>query len=235
MPFHTPLFIITSARPRVGKTLIARALAEYFLAQNREVAAFDVNPGEDKLIDYLPDCTAVANVQDTFGEVALFDRLIVSDRVVKVVDVGHMAIERFFAVMAQIDLMSEMRRRGVVPAVLFVADPDERSSHAYSRIGARFPDLRLVPVFNQFLLRLEPYHLNFPPSRRGGEPIEVPALSPVVRSVVDRPNFSFIAYAEKTADKTSELFDWMRHVFVAFHDLEGRLQDTAAPQLRHTA
>ena len=50
-----------------------------------------------------------------------------------------------------------------------------------------------------------------------------------------KPFQQFIAYAEKTADKTSELFDWMRHVFVAFHDLEGRLLDGAAPQLRHSA
>jgi hypothetical protein len=44
MQRRTPIFIVTSSRPRVGKTLIARALTEYFRVQSRPVAAFDVNP-----------------------------------------------------------------------------------------------------------------------------------------------------------------------------------------------
>ena len=58
MQRRTPIFIVTSSRPRVGKTLIARALTEYFCAQNRPVAAFDVNPDEFNLIDHLPAYTA---------------------------------------------------------------------------------------------------------------------------------------------------------------------------------
>ena len=72
----TPVFIVTSSRPRVGKTLIARALTEYFCAQSRPVAAFDVNPDEFTLIDYLPAYTAAASISDTRGEMALFDQLV---------------------------------------------------------------------------------------------------------------------------------------------------------------
>ena len=60
MERRTPIFIIASPRPRVGKTLLARTLAEFFRSEDRPVSAFDCNPGEFALVDYLPGYTAVA-------------------------------------------------------------------------------------------------------------------------------------------------------------------------------
>ena len=77
----TPVFIVASSRPRVGKTLVARALTEYFRAQRRPVAAFDVNPDEFTLIEHLPAYTAAASLNDTRGEMALFDQLVLADQV----------------------------------------------------------------------------------------------------------------------------------------------------------
>src|SRR6185295_15487820 len=112
---HTPIFIITSSRPRTGKTLIARALIEYFVAQGRAVAGFDVNPDEFKLIDYLPAYTAAASLNDVRGEMALFDQLVMADATAKVVDLGHTMFDRFFSIMRQVDVTAEAGRRGVVP------------------------------------------------------------------------------------------------------------------------
>src|SRR6478736_589067 len=86
MQRSTPVFIVTSSRPRVGKTLVARALTEFFCAQRRQVAAFDVNPDEPTLIEHLPASTTAASINDTRGEVALFDQLVLADQVPKVVD-----------------------------------------------------------------------------------------------------------------------------------------------------
>ena len=236
MQRRTPIFIVTSSRPRVGKTLIARALTEYFCAQNRPVAAFDVNPDEFKLIDHLPAYTAAASLNDTRGEMALFDQFVLEDAVPKVVDLSHQLLDRFFSVMQQIDFMAEVRRRAIAPMVLFVADPDERSRQGYAMLRDRFPDLPLVPVLNESLQRVGAYRAHFPPTRPGGAPVSIPALSPVVRSVVDRQNFSFVAYVQKTNDKTSELYEWMGRLFVSFRELEVRLQlGEITPQLRHSA
>jgi len=236
MQRRTPIFIVTSSRPRVGKTLIARALTEYFCAQNRPVAAFDVNPDEFKLIDHLPAYTAAASLNDTRGEMALFDQLVLEDAVPKVVDLSHQLLDRFFSVMQQIDFMAEVRRRAIAPMVLFVADPDERSRQGYAMLKDRFPDLPLVPVLNENVQRVGAYRVNFPPTRLGGEPVSIPALTPVVRSVVDRRNFSFVAYVQKTNDKTSELYEWMGRVFISFRELEVRLLlGEITPQLRHSA
>jgi hypothetical protein len=236
MQRRTPIFIITSSRPRVGKTLIARALTEYFCALSRPVAAFDVNPDEFKLIDHLPAYTAAASLADTRGEMALFDQLVLEDDVPKVVDLNHQLLDRFFSVMQQIDFANEVRRRAVAPVVLFVADPDERSRRGYAMIKDRFPDLPLVPVLNENVPHVSAYRTNFPPTRLGGEPIGVPALTPVVRSVVDRQNFSFVSYIEKTSDRTSELYEWMRVVFVSFREIEVRLMlGEITPLLKHSA
>ena len=233
---RTPIFIVTSSRPRVGRTLIARALTEYFCAQNRPVAAFDVNPDEFKLIDHLPAYTAAASLNDTRGEMALFDQLVLEDAVPKVVDLSHQLVDRFFQVMQQIDFATEVRRRAIAPMVLFVADPDERSRRGYAMLKERFPDLPLVPVLNEHVQRVGAYRANFPPTRLGGGPISIPALSPVVRSVVDRRNFSFVGYVQKTNDRTSELYEWMGRVFISFRELEVRLLlGEITPQLRHSA
>src|SRR4029079_13696338 len=104
MHVRTPIFIITSARPRTGKTLLARALIEYFVAQDRAVAGFDVNPDDFRLIDHLPAYTAAASLNDIHGEMALFDQLVLADSAAKVVDLGHTMFDRFFAVMRQVDV-----------------------------------------------------------------------------------------------------------------------------------
>ena len=54
---RTPVYIICSPRPLVGKTLIARLLSEFLLLKNGTVAAFDINLKEPSLLDYLPGIT----------------------------------------------------------------------------------------------------------------------------------------------------------------------------------
>jgi hypothetical protein len=233
---RTPLFIVTSSRPRVGKTLIARALTEFFCAQQRPVAAFDVNPDEFTLLQYLPAVATAASIRETRDEMALFDRLIMTDGVPKVIDLAHGSFERFFAVMRQINFIAEARRRALVPMVLFVADPDDRSRLGYATLCNDFPELALVPVFNEAVSRFAHLRDLFPPAPRGGEPVSIPALTPILRSVISRPGFSFVAYASKTTDTTSELYSWLRGVFVTFRELEVRLLlGELMPRLRYSA
>src|SRR5262245_14413511 len=132
MPRQTPIFIVTSFRPRVGKTVVARALAEYFLALRKRVVAFDINPGESKLIDFLPVCTVAAGLNVIRGEMALFDQLIISDEVPKVVDLGHLLLPKFFELVQQLNFVKEAQRRNIALMVLFVADPDDRSRQSYA-------------------------------------------------------------------------------------------------------
>src|ERR1700686_972302 len=131
---NTPVFIICSPRPLVGKTLTARLLSEFLLLKNGAVASFDINLKEPSLLEYLPKITETADVIDTFGKMQLMDRIIVNDGTAKVIDLGFHAFDEFFKMTEEIGFMKEAARRGVAPVILFVADTDRASARRYARL-----------------------------------------------------------------------------------------------------
>src|SRR6202046_1639396 len=150
---HTPVYIICSPRPLVGKTLIARLLSEFLLLKDGTVAAFDINLKEPSLLDYLPDITETAEVDDTFGKMALMDRLIVDDGVSKVIDLGFHAFDEFFKMSDEIGFMKEAIRRGVAPIILFVGDTDRVSARGYPMLQQQSPATALVTIDNEHVVR----------------------------------------------------------------------------------
>ncbi len=87
----TPVYIVCSPRPQVGRTLIARQLSEFLLLKNGAVVPFDINLKEPSLLDFLPDIAETAEVEDTYGKMTLMDRIIVNDGIAKVIDLGFHA------------------------------------------------------------------------------------------------------------------------------------------------
>src|ERR1700719_4712825 len=144
----TPVYIICSPRPLVGKTLVARLLTEFLLLKHGAVAAFDINLKEPSLLEYLPKVTETAEVDDTFGKMALMDRLIVNDGIAKVIDLGFHAFDEFFKMSEEIGFMKEAARRGVAPVILFVADTDRVSARGYPMLQQQIPPAALVVVDN---------------------------------------------------------------------------------------
>src|ERR1700759_4077917 len=151
----TPVYIICSPRPMVGKTLLARLLSEVLLLKNGNVAAFDVNLKEPSLLEFLPDITETAEVDDTFGKMALMDRVIVNDGVAKVIDLGFHALDEFFKITEKIGFVKEAVRRGVVPVVLFLGDTDRVSARSYPALQRQIPRSSLVTVDNEYIVRGE--------------------------------------------------------------------------------
>src|ERR1700710_3039630 len=151
----TPVYIICSPRPLVGKTLIARLLSEFLLLKNGNVVSFDINLKEPSLLEYLPRITETANVEDTFGKMALMDRLIVNDGVGKVIDLGFHAFDEFFKMTGEIGFMKEAARRSVSPIILFVADTDRVSARAFPMLQQQIPASALVTIDNEFTVRGE--------------------------------------------------------------------------------
>src|SRR5215217_6343815 len=135
----TPVYIICSPRPLVGKTLTARLLSEFLLLKNGTVISFDINLKEPSLLEYLPRTTETADVIDTFGKMQLMDRLIVNDAVAKVIDLGYHAFDEFFKMTGEIGFMKEATRRSVAPIILFVADTDRVSARAYPTLREQIP------------------------------------------------------------------------------------------------
>src|SRR5580698_1835591 len=152
---HTLVYIVCSPRPLVGKTLIARLLSEYLLLKHGSVTAFDINLKEPSLLEYLPDITETAEVDDTFGKMALMDRVIVNDGVGKVIDLGFHAFDEFFKMSDEIGFMKEAARRGVAPIVLFVGDTDRASARGYDMLRQQIPPTSLITIDNEYVVRGE--------------------------------------------------------------------------------
>src|SRR6187401_1305609 len=151
----TPVYIICSPRPLVGKTLIARLLTEFLLLKHGAVIAFDINLKEPSLLEFLPEVTETADVIDTFGKMQLMDRLIVNDGVAKVIDLGFHAFDEFFKMTEEIGFMKEAARRGVAPVILFVADTDRISARAHPMLQQQIPAGALVTIDNEYIVRGE--------------------------------------------------------------------------------
>src|ERR1700750_3424660 len=167
----TPLYIICSPRPQVGKTLLARLLTEFLLLKNGDVAAFDVNLKEPSLLDYLPKVTETADVVDAYGKMQLMDRVIVDDGLAKVIDLGFHAFDEFFKMTDEIGLLKEAARRQVAPLILFVADTDRVSARAHEMLREQIPRMNLITVDNEFIIRGE-----LPPAMEGGRLLRLPRV-----------------------------------------------------------
>jgi hypothetical protein len=212
---RTPVYIICSPRPLVGKTLIARLLSEFLLLKNGTVAAFDINLKEPALLDYLPGITETAEVDDTFGKMALMDRLIVNDALAKVIDLGFHAFDEFFKMSEEIGFMKEAGRRGVAPVILFVADTDRASARGYATLQQQIPPKALVTVDNEFVVRGE-----LPTTMADGRILRIAALPVFLKTYIDRLTFSFTDYVRHEKDSSTELHQWIRNNYLNFRELE---------------
>jgi hypothetical protein len=212
---QTPVYIICSPRPLVGKTLTARLLSEFLLLKHGDVVAFDINLKEPSLLEYLPRVTETADVIDTFGKMALMDRLIVNDGIAKVIDLGFHAFDEFFKMSEEIGFMKEAARRGVSPVVLFVADTDRASARGYPMLQQQIPATSMVTVDNEYVVRGE-----LPPAMAHGRVLRIGALPVFLKTYIDRLNFSFTGYLRHEKDTSTELHQWIRKNYLSFRDLE---------------
>jgi hypothetical protein len=213
--YRTPVFIICSPRPLVGKTLIARLLTEFLLLKHGAVAAFDINLKEPSLLEFLPKVTETADVIDTFGKMQLMDRLIVNDGVAKVIDLGFHAFDEFFKMTGEIGFMKEAARRGVSPLILFVADTDRTSARAFPMLQQQIPPAALVTIDNEHIVRGE-----LPPAFARGRVLRIAALPVFLKTYIDRLTFSFTGYLRNEKDSSTELHQWIRENYFSFRELE---------------
>jgi len=223
MPQHTPLYIVASRHPRVGKTLIARLLIEFFRFSGRaSLVGYDLDPREPGLAPHFPNLVWTVDIADTRGQMALFDRLVSDQWRTTIIDLGYSLFDQFFDVMAEIGFEQEAQRRDIHPIVLFVTDSAPATAQTYAELRRRLPRTTFVPVHNEaasFMFVPQ----DFPSSLPDCSVIRIPRLSPIVRGVIDRPGFSFSAYMARQPGGPTEVHGWIGGVFAQFRELELRL------------
>jgi hypothetical protein len=219
----TLLYVVCSPRRCVGKTLVSRLIAEFFAIDGRPVAAFDLADEGPQLADYLPDVTTVADISDTIGQMAFFDRLIADKNGANIIDVSHRAYKNFFTVVQEIGFFEEIHRRSIEPVILFILDRDLKSGEAFASLKQGFNEASILPVRNQVAAtrpgRAASDASAFPVS------LEIPELSFSLRALVDQPDFSFSQYwqtppADVPPATDDELRNWMERVFSQLWELE---------------
>jgi hypothetical protein len=212
---RTPVYIVCSPRPLVGKTLTARLLSEFLLLKNGTVTSFDLNLKEPSLLEYLPKITETADVDNTFGKMQLMDRLIVDDGTAKVIDLGFHAFDEFFKMSEEIGFLKEAARRKVAPVILFMADTDRASARGHEMLRAQIPPANLVTIDNEYVLRGE-----LPEAMSHGRLLRIAALPAFLKTYIDRLTFSFTDYLRNEKDSSTELHQWVRRNYLSFRELE---------------
>ncbi|HEY0219307.1 MAG TPA: hypothetical protein VGC26_06020 [Afipia sp.] len=221
---RTPVYIVCSPRPGVGKTLISRLLTEFLLLQNGSITAFDINLREPSLLDYLPELTETATISDTHGQMALMDQIIVNDGVPKVIDLGFHAFDDFFKLIGQIGFIKEASRRSIDPVILFLPDATRASVMAWRMLGTNFPDAKLIAIDNDQVLQGE-----LPKEFEKATVMKIAALPAFLKSIIGRTNLSFTNYLRTNRDDSSELHQWIRRNYLKFRELDA---DLAKPRGR---
>jgi hypothetical protein len=216
----TPLYVVCSPCRGVGKTLVSRLLTEFYILDDRPVAAFDLADEAPQLADYLPQFTTTADIRDIRGQMAFFDRLIADNGGAKIVDLSHRAFRDFFTVVERIGFFQEARRRSIEPLILFIIDSDPRSPKAYATLRRWFTEASLLPVRNRISDHQASADASTPPAS-----LEIPLLDFSLRAVIDRQPFSFCELEQATpadlADAVDdELRDWVEDIFLQFRDVE---------------
>ena len=224
----THVYIVASPRPRSGKTLLARALSEFFRADGRPVRAFDLDTMDGALRAFLPELVVRADIGETRGQVALFDELIINNETPKVVDVSAHCYDAFFTVVEQIDFAIEAPRQSVDPIILFCANAEPQSAKAFAQLHTRFPGATLVPVYNDGIVRGFSLRNDFPPTSATALPLRLPAMSPSLRAIIEAKPFSFADFRRDAPAGMSELLanelaSWLRRVYLQIREMELRL------------
>lgn len=211
----TPVYIVCSPRPLVGKTMVARLLSEFLLLKNGTVTSFDINLKEPSLLDYLPRLTETAEIDDTYGKMQLMDRLIIDDGEAKVIDLGFHVFDEFFKMCEEIGFIKEAARRHVAPVILFVADTDRVSTRSHELLRRQIQRSALVTIDNEHILRGELH-----PEMSEGRMLHIAALPSFLRTYIDRQTFSFTDYLRQERDSSTELHQWIRRNYLSFRELE---------------
>src|SRR5579883_467619 len=227
MRSRTLAFIVCSPTGRVGNTILARLLADYFLLSGRSFVGFDTDAHEPGFAASFPDEVVVSDLTTIQGQMGLIDPLLVADGVPKIVDLWHRSFDGFFTLLEHTDFMAEARGQGIEPVLLYLADGSPRSIDAAGRLADRYPDLQIILVGNDGTVpglesRAQFYH--YPQTRT----FKIAALDPVLRQTIDERGFSLSRFMMMPPTHMSivvraGLREWLWRIFSQFKSFELRM------------
>lgn len=141
--------LVVSPRERSGTTLIARLFAEFFRLSGDAPLLFDTDAQKPKFSRYFPEAEVVS-LDQTKGQMRLFDTLPMRAHEPKIVDVTSRAYPSFFSLMRDIDFVKEARANNVEPVIVYVPHYEAEDFERGFRIREHFA-CEFVLAENAFL------------------------------------------------------------------------------------
>jgi hypothetical protein len=222
-----PVYVVCSPNRQVGKTMLARLLAEHYTADSRPFAAFDLADEPPRLTDFLTHHVAIPSIKEIRDQVQFFDGLVEIDNVPKIIDVSHREFANFFTIADKIGLFEELRRRAIEPLILFLIDRSEVAAKTYGVLRRRFTRTSLLPVRNLVVSKGVPYGESFPHASRLVVSLEIAVLGPAAKAFVEREKFSFARLSKEVPPYSTipvrtraELDAWFRRARFQFREME---------------
>jgi len=228
MSARTHAFIVCSPHARTGVTTVARLFADFYAYTKQPFVGFDTDPHESQFAQSFPRDVSVADLATIQGQVALFDNLLLTDGVPKIVDVWTRAWRSFFDIATTTEFFAEAGKRGVRPYLLYIPDGSESALQTAEDMLAKWPELGLAVVGNEGAAPLGSNGLDYLARFPAVHTFEIKALDPLVRRAIEDPGFSFSKFLTEPSDSMSivvraSLRAWLMPVFQQFQSFQLKL------------
>jgi hypothetical protein len=211
--------IVASLHGRSGKTFLARMLVDYFILSGGNPYVFDTDAVERGLQYLFPDRARVVDLASVRDQMVLFDTLVKPSCDMRVVDVTHRSLPKFFEVLRDTDFVREARTHNIETVIFYIPDRKIDSFEAGVILRDNFRDCPFIVVDNAF----------FEEPKR-----DVQQASAYKALKAHKARFAMPRLSEKVVDELEARFlslsDFMRQPMSSTGS--GPMPDGLAPELR---
>lgn len=204
MPVKKHILIATSIRPRTGKTLLARLLADHLSLQSVPRVLFDTDTTEPRLKAFFPGDTTIVDLERVPDQMKLFDALPANADRSQVVDLTHRSFAKFFNLMRDTGYPDEAKARGVEPVIFYIPDNTAEAYEQGLSLREQFKECGFVMVRNEILGEPGKDALNSAGmiGLAGHKPIvRLPHLDPFFASAIDDVRLSLSDFMRRSAQR----------------------------------
>jgi hypothetical protein len=207
-----PLVILVGAdKGGVGKTMVSRALIDYFQHHNIKMRAFDTEYPRGNLKRFHSDITEIVNINMTQDQMLILDKLFSNEQKVTIIDVraGHMRTT--LSALKEIGFLEAVHDGAYKFSVFHVLGPSVSSLNELDDIAPYVvdADYYLVKniIQNAMFFEWDPqtYASYFTKVRRIGD-VTIPPLNEVANEEVDLSNLPFSSFISNNDGKADFSF-----------------------------
>jgi hypothetical protein len=225
VPENKHVLIVASPRPRVGKTLVARILADHLTLIGEPRQLFDTDAADRRLSTFFPDNTTVVDLERVPDQMKLFDSLAAQPAVSQVIDLTHRSFAKFFKLVREIGYFAEAKAVGLEPVVFYIPDGEPESYEQGLALRDRFRESGFVLVKNAYVgepSRETLQNRSFKTLAGHSPYVALRLLDPFLHSTVEDVRLSLSDFAKRSMFKQASTPLPPEQVSLAYLSLEAR-------------